>query len=449
MNSSNFIIIPKQIVTADSKNNIFRNTAIEIVDGKIERFIDLKKESVESYDNKIYHFPRLTLIPGFIQTHVHLCQTLFRGLADDLELLDWLKERIFPFENEHTKPSLAASAKLGIYELQLSGTTTVLDMGTINHHEVVFDMLIGSKMRAISGKCMMDLNDLYPKFKESTKDSLASSYELAKQYHNSENGKIKYGFAPRFVLSCSEELLKETYEMTKDFSGSIYHSHTSENKGEIEAVRKMHNMENIEYFNSIGVLHKNTVLAHGIHVSDFERSIIKETGTRIVHCPSANLKLGSGIANIPKYLDEGITISLGADGPPCNNNLSMFTEMRLAALIQKPVHGPTSMDAKTVFRLATIEGAKALGLENEIGSLEAGKKADMVLLDLEQPDQPLLDRDANIYSGIVYSASTKNVVHVMIEGKWVVKNKESLIFDKDAIYEAGRSELEKLLKRIC
>jgi len=448
MNSSNFIVIPKQIITADSNNNIFRNTAVEIIDGKIVRFINLAKESTENYDGKIYNFPRLTLIPGFIQTHVHLCQTLFRGLADDLELLDWLKERIFPFENEHTKSSLAASAKLGIYELQLGGTTTILDMGTINHHEVVFDILIKTKMRAVSGKCMVDLNELYPKFKESTKDSLTSSYELAKQYHNSENGKIKYGFAPRFVLSCSEELLKETYEMTKEFSGSIYHSHTSENKGEIEEVRKMHNMENIEYFNSIGVLHKNTVLAHGIHVSDSERSIIKETETRIVHCPSANLKLGSGIADIPKYLDENISISLGADGPPCNNTLSMFTEMRLAALIQKPVYGPTSMDAKTIFRLATIEGAKALGLENEIGSLEPGKKADMVLLDLEQPDQPLLDRDANLYSGIVYSANTKNVVHVIIEGEWVVKNNESLIFNKHEIYENGKSELKKLLNRI-
>ncbi|MCB0729991.1 MAG: amidohydrolase family protein, partial [Ignavibacteriae bacterium] len=161
---------------------------------------------------------------------------------------------------------------------------------------------------------------------------------------------------------------------------------------------------------------------------------------------SSNLKLGSGIANIPKYLKENISVSLGADGAPCNNNLSQFTEMRLASLIQKPIHGPTAMDSLTVFRLATIEGARALHLENEIGSIEIGKKADLVLLNFEKPNVTLIDE--NVYSSIIFSANSDNVENVMIEGKWVVKNGESLNYDEDELYRNSKLELEKLLKRV-
>ncbi|MCB9217981.1 MAG: amidohydrolase family protein [Ignavibacteriales bacterium] len=440
------IIIPKEIITVNENNEILRNHALEIENGVITNILDLEEYNIENFDGEILNFRNLTLIPGFVQTHVHLCQTLFRGLAEDMELLDWLQQKIFPYENSHNLASLKMSAQLGINELQKGGTTTLLDMGTIRHEEIIFEELKKSNMRAIAGKCMMDINELYPSFIESTKDSLDYTYNLAKEFHNSNNGMLKYGFAPRFVLSCSEELLTETKNMMKDFEGSIYHTHSSENKSEIEAVKKMHNMENIEYFNSIDILGEHTILAHGIHVNDNEINLLKNTNTRISHCPSSNLKLGSGIANIPKYLKENISVSLGADGAPCNNNLSQFTEMRLASLIQKPIHGPTAMDSLTVFRLATIEGARALHLENEIGSIEIGKKADLVLLNLEKPNVTLIDE--NVYSSIIFSANSDNVENVMIEGKWVVKNGESLNYDEDELYRNSKLELEKLLKRV-
>ncbi len=447
MSSQKILIVPKHVITANEKNEIYYDKAVEIIDGTISAFVNKDKIDYGNYDGEIYNVPELTLIPGFIQTHVHLCQTLFRGLADDLELLDWLQKRIFPYEMAHSFESLKISAQLGIHELQTSGTTTILDMGTINHQEAVFESLIESKMRAFSGKCMVDENELLPEFKESTEESLKSSYELAKKYHNVAGGKIKYAFAPRFVLSCSGKLLKETFNMLSDFPGSLFHSHTSENKDEVEEVRRRYNMENVEYFESLGVLSERTVLAHGIHVSESERKTLKRTETRIAHCPSANLKLGSGIANIPQYLEDGVSISLGADGPPCNNNLSMFKEMRLAALIQKPIHGSTSMDATTVFRLATIEGAKALHIDDLTGSIEVGKKADLVLLDLNKPNQSLLDEDKNLYSDIVYSAGKENVRDVMIEGEWVVRNGKSLVYDEHELVEQGRKELKELLER--
>lgn len=441
------LIIPKQIVTMNSGMEILRNHGVQINNGTIEKVCSLKGFEYEKYSGDVYVCNDLTLLPGFVQTHVHLCQSLFRGLADDMELLDWLQKRIFPYENSHDKKSLRLSAQLGINELIESGTTTILDMGTMNYQEVVFEEMISSGIRGFSGKCMVDENDLFPTFKESTKQSLSTSYELAKSFHNSADGRIQYGFAPRFALSCSEGLLKDTLKMMDDFSGSLYHTHSSENREEIEAVKRKYGKENIEFFDSIDVLSDRTVLAHCIHTNEKEIELLKETQTRVAHCPSSNLKLGSGIADIPNYLDRGIAVSLGADGAPCNNNLSMFTEMKLAALIQKPIHGATAMDAKTMVKMATIDGAKALHLENEVGSIEVGKKADMVLLNLGQASNALLNKNENIYSDIVYSSNNSSVNEVMINGKWVVKKNRSTIYIAEKLISDAKKELKKLLKR--
>lgn len=445
---AHYIIIPKQIITVNSKDEILLNHILEIKDDKIISIRKFNSEELKDPNAEIINAENLTLIPGFVQTHIHLCQTLFRGLADDLELLDWLQLKIFPYENAHNKNSLKVSAQLGIYELLKGGTTTILDMGTLRHQEIIFEELISSGIRTIAGKCMIDINDLFPSFVESTEHELKFTYELASSFHNKENGRIKYGFAPRFVLSCSENLLRETKEIMKDFPGSIYHTHSSENKNELEEVRKKFHKNNIEYFESIGVLDEHSVLAHCIHINENEIQIMKRNNSRISHCPSSNLKLGSGIANIPKYLKEGINVSLGADGAPCNNHLSIFNEMKLAALIQKPIYGPKVLNAKTIFKLATIEGAKALHLDNEIGSIEVGKKADIVLLDLEKPTLSLHDENEHIYSNIVYAASSENVHSVMIDGKWIVRNNQSLIYDEKELFNNGKMELKKLLNRI-
>lgn len=443
----NKIIIPKEIITVNSLMEIHRNSFVEIEAGRITRIDKLSNIDLADYDGEIFRFPKLTLLPGFVQTHIHLCQTLFRGLADDMLLLDWLQKRIFPYENNHNKDSLRISAQLGISELFMSGTTTLLDMGTMNHQEIVFEEMIKSGIRGFSGKCMIDENDLFPSFKESTEDSLSSTIDLAKSFHNSENGRINYGFAPRFVLSCSEGLMKETSNLVNDFEGSLYHTHSSENEGEIAAVRRKYGKENIEYFDSINVLSDKTVLAHAIHTNDIEVDLLKTSGTRVAHCPSSNLKLGSGIAQIPRYIDEGISVSIGADGAPCNNNLNMFTEMRLASLIQKPIHNPTVMDAKQMVRLVTIEGAKALHLSHEIGSIEVGKKADIQLLNLEKANHSMIDGDENLYSSIAYAADKSDVQSVMVEGKWVVQNGANLIYDESEMLLNGKTELKKLLAR--
>jgi len=441
------LIIPKRIVTADPKDSILKGYAVEILDNKISSLITTDKIETKKYD-EVYDAKNLTLIPGFIQTHVHLSQTLFRGLAEDLHLLEWLRLKIFPFENAHDESSLKIATQLSINELLLGGTTTLLDMGTLRYGEVVFKEMIDSGIRGFTGKCLMDVNDLYLEFKSSTEEEIKDIQNLAKNFHNSEEGRIKYSFSPRFVLSCTEGLLKEIKEIMKDYLGSIYHTHSSENVDEINEVRKRFQRENIEYFNSIGVLDDHTVLAHCVHTSANERKMLKEKDTRIAHCPSANMKLGSGIAPIPQYLKEGISVTLGADGAPCNNNLSIFNEMRLASLIQKPVHGTGAMGAKTIFRMATIEGAKALHLQDEVGSIEVGKKADLVLIDLDSHDNSYSDDDEKVYSDIVFSSSNQNIKDVMVDGQWLVKERESLIYDQKEIISKGKAELKKLLKRL-
>lgn len=444
------LIIAGTIITANPEDEILINHAVEIENGLIKKIAPAAE--FENFNGEILSYPGLVLAPGFVQTHIHLCQTLFRGYADDMELLDWLTKKIFPFENSHTKNSLRASVRLGLNDLIAGGTTTLMDMGTLRNQEVIFEELISSGIRAVAGNCMMDRNDLYPVFKETTDWNLKSTYERAKEFHNAGGGRIKFGFAPRFVLSCSEKLLKETKVMMKDFDGSLFHTHSSENKNEIEAVKKNTGKENIEYFDSIDILDSHTVLAHCIHLNNNEVNLLKKNSARVSHCPSSNLKLGSGIADIPRYLDEGIQVSLGADGAPCNNSLSIFNEMRLAALIQKPVHGPTSMDAKTVYRLATIEGAKALHLDKEIGSIEIGKKADLILLDLEKSDQPIqIEADdpggQKIYSSIVYSAGKDSVRTVLVDGEILFDGGESKLYDSAELIKKGRTELHEILKK--
>jgi 5-methylthioadenosine/S-adenosylhomocysteine deaminase len=439
------ILVPDKIITADKQDNILTHHAVEIAEGKIRRIFPFVKEEVSS--EEITYLNDMVMIPGFIQTHVHLCQTLFRGLADDLQLIDWLQYRIFPYENAHSKSSLRASVRLGIYELFRTGTTTIMDMGTLRHQEVIFEELISSGIRAFAGKCMMDRNILFPEFKSSTEDELKYTKELAGEYHD-KTDLIKYGFAPRFVITCSEALLKETSEMMKDYGGSLFHTHASENKNECSTVREMFGCDNVEYFDRIGVLGEQTVLAHCVHLNENEKDILAKNNVSVAHCPSSNLKLGSGFAPIPELMKRGIKVSLGADGAPCNNNLSMFNEMRLASLIHKPVYGSDTMDARTIFRMATIGGAEALGISAETGSIEEGKNADIVLMDMNRYSNTFSGENDSLYSDIVYSSASEQVKYVMINGNWVVEDGKFNRFEEGKLISDGRNELKDLMRRI-
>jgi 5-methylthioadenosine/S-adenosylhomocysteine deaminase len=420
------------------------NKDIVIEDGVIIDICDAKMMKHDNHD--LLDFSDYIATPSFIQTHVHLCQTLFRGLADNMELLDWLKKYIFPLEYFHDDKSMSASAKIGICELIRTGTTTIMDMGTIYHENVIIDEVEKSGMRAFLGKAMMDINDLYPKLKETTKDSLESSYKLAKEIANKKNTKINYAFTPRFILSCTDKLLLDAYEIHKEFK-SLYHIHASENRGEMEAVYQRTRKRNIEAFYDMGLLGETSCFAHCIWLDENEIDMIAKTNSKVLHCPSSNFKLKSGMADTPKYLNKGICVSLGSDGAPCNNNLSQLVEMRQAAFVQR-IKSPIFIPATTTFEIATINGAKTLHKENEIGSIEIGKKADILFWDLDKVWNPLIKEDIeSLLSAIVYSSSAENINSVMIDGKFVIKNRENLLYDETELFRNGKHELKKSIER--
>lgn len=387
-----------------------------------------------------------TVIPGFIQTHIHLCQALFRGKADDLELMDWLRERIWPLEAAHDKDSVYVSAMLGAGELMAGGSTTIVDMETVHHTNAAFEAIEKSGIRALSGKVMMDKGEEVPAgLQEKTEASVQESVDLLEKWNGRDNGRIRYAFAPRFVISCTEQLLVQVRDLAHQYNVFV-HTHASENRGEIAIVERDTGMRNIVYLDHIGLAGKHLILAHCIWLTEEEKEIIRQRGVHVSHCPGSNLKLASGIAAVPQMTGMGINMGLGADGAPCNNNLDMFNEMRLAALIHKPANGPTAMNARQVFRMATIEGAKAVGMEKEIGSLEPGKKADLAILDLNHFHcRPSFGTDP--ISQIVYSAISTDVETTIIDGKIVMENRIMKTMDKDLVLRDAETAIKRLMKR--
>ncbi|MCP4444535.1 MAG: 5'-deoxyadenosine deaminase [Myxococcales bacterium] len=386
------------------------------------------------------------VMPGLVQSHVHMCQTLARGRADNMELLDWLHKVVWPYEGALTRADLEVSANLSCLELLSSGTTAILDMGTVHHTDTLFEAAQASGLRATIGKAMMDEEDpaIPPGLQESTKESLEESQRLCKQWHGRCADRLRYGYAPRFVLSCTDELMQESVRLAREV-GARLHTHTSENRSEIAEVKRRKGVDNLSFLHKLGFSGEDVCLAHCVWLSEAERTLLSETGTHVLHCPSSNMKLASGYAEIPELLDAGIKVSLGADGAPCNNTLDAFVEMRLAALLHKPRVGPKAMPASMVLRLATRGGAAALGLEDRIGSLEVGKRADVIALDVTSAHcVPMSDP----YSTVVYSAQSSDVKHVIVDGKVLIRDKEVLTIDKARTLRDAQVHADRVFARL-
>ena len=374
----------------------------------------------------------LIIFPGFIQPHIHLCQTLFRNMADDMELLDWLSKRIWPLEAAHNEESIYLSAQLGIQELLASGTTCILDMATVHHTHSVLEAVRDSGIRANVGKCLMDHPDTSPAYlREDMDTALKEAQDIFEQWHGTENDRIRVSYAPRFVVSCTEPLLLAVRDLA-EAQGAIIHTHSSENEKEVELVRSLVGQENAAYLHHLGLMSPRLVLAHCIWLNESEQALIKDSGTHVVHCPSSNLKLASGFARVPEMLADGINVALAADGAPCNNQLNALAEMRLAALIHKPGRGPEVMPATQVLDMITINGAKALGWQDQIGSVEVGKQADLVAVDLSQASN-FLPFEAtewpsyqHIASALVYSTQPTQIKWTMVQGELVCLDGQAL-----------------------
>lgn len=430
------------ILTMDEKLSKFKGN-IAITDTRIEK---ISKSEIEGTFDKVIDAEGKIAMPGFVQPHIHLCQTLFRGTADDMELLDWLKYRIWPLEGAHDEESIYYSAMLGISELIKGGTTSIVDMETVHYTDNAIKAIYDSGLRAITGKVMMDYGTEVPaSLMERKEDSIAESVKLLKKWHKADDGRIEYAFTPRFVVSCSEELLLEVSKLSKEYGVKV-HTHASENRGEIAFVQQDRNMRNINYLKKVGLLNENLILAHCIWLDDEEVELISKSNAKVVHCPSSNLKLSSGIAKIPELLERGVNVGIASDGAPCSNNLDAFMEMKLSSLIQKVTIGPKAMECKQVLYLATMGGAKVMGKEKEIGSIEEGKKADIIILDLNRVhNAPSFNE--NEESQIVFSGKTENVITTIINGKVVMEDRKLLNFDEESITRNCNRSIENVWNR--
>src|SRR6186713_434738 len=361
------------------------NDALDIVQGSVSvrdgRIAAVGPEPAEKH-HTVIDAAGAYLLPGFIQTHIHLCQTLFRGYADDMPLLEWLRRRVWPMEAAHTPSTLRASARLAASELLLGGTTTALTMETVHDTDVVFEALDEMGLRAVVGKCMMDSDREVPRrLQEKTRASIDESVALRKRWDGKAGGRLHAAFAPRFAVSCSRELLEAVAHLSTQ-ERTIVHTHASENRDEVEVVRQLSGgFSNIEYLADTGLATPHLCAAHCVWVTDAEQDLLAERDVKVLHCPGSNLKLGSGIAPIAEMRRRGISVSLGADGAACNNRLDMFEEMRLAATLQAVRRHPGALTARDAVWMATREGARALGMTAEIGSIEPGKRADLILID--------------------------------------------------------------------
>ena len=424
------------------------NDRLEIVDGAVGvrdgRIESVGREPDTKYD-RVINAGGAYVLPGFVQTHVHLCQTLFRSYADDMPLLDWLRRRVWPLEAAHTPGTLRTATRLAAAELLLSGTTTALTMETVHDTDVVFETLAEIGLRATVGKCMMDSDGEVPaRLREKTKASIEESVALRNRWDGAAEGRLRAAFAPRFAVSCTRELLEAVGTLSAA-DGVVVHTHAAENRDEIEIVRKLSaGRSNLEYLADVGLASERLCAAHCVWVTEAEQELMAARGVRVMHCPGSNLKLGSGIAPVTEMRKRGISVSLGADGAACNNHLDMFDEMRLAAALQAVKSGPGALPARDVLWMATREGARALGLAHEIGSLEAGKRADLILVDR---DRAHLAPDADPWSTLVYAARGTDVRLTMVDGEALVEDGKLVRMDALEIAAEARAAAGLLARR--
>lgn len=368
--------------------------------------------------------------PGFVQTHVHLCQTAFSGLAEDLDVMSWLDQWIWPLEQRLDASSLASSARLGVAEMLLTGTTSFLSMETARHTDSAFEAAADLGARATIGKAIMDREEPGTALLgESTAEAWSDLLRLVHTWHGRDGGRIRAAVSPRSPSAATPQMWADSLELATR-TDLVVHTHVNENRGQSETVAGINGGRDIHYLNRLGALTRRAVLAHCVWLDDDEVSLLAETATTVAHCPSANLKLGSGIADVPRLLASGVNVGLGIDGAACNNALDARQEMRLAAMLHRYRGNPAAVTSSEAFAMATRNGARALGYGGLIGSVQPGMKADIAVFDAPQFVDGTGERalDHLVFSGSALRARTVLVGgRVVVDGFDLVYGDSSLI----------------------
>jgi 5-methylthioadenosine/S-adenosylhomocysteine deaminase len=421
------------IITMDAQRRILERGSVAIAGDKITA---VGKDVEERADTVIDAHGKVVL-PGLINAHTHLSMTLLRGVADDIPLMKWLETKIWPIEKNLTAQDCYLGALLGCLEMIKSGTTCFADQYFFV--EDVARAVEEAGLRAMLSYGIIELGD--QKRRES---ELHAGEKLIKTCHGAAGGRILTMFGPHASYTCSPECLMQVKELAKKYKVGI-HTHISETQDEVDKIRKKYGKRPVEHLDSIGFLGPEVLAAHCVWLTKQEIDTIQRQGVKPVHNPVSNMKTASGVAPVPEMLAAGIPVALGTDGAASNNSLDMFNEMKFAALLSK-VHklDPTTLPARVVLEMATINGAIALGLQDEIGSLEVGKKADIVMVDMKKPH---LVPQHNVISHLVYSATGGDVDTVIVDGKILMQKREVLSLDEDRVLKETRKAADDLLAR--
>ncbi len=409
------------IPNVEKKDILIDNNKIE----KIEKDIDKEIEVDERINAK-----NMLVMPGLINTHTHLAMSIFRGYKTDKKLMDWLENAIFPVEDKLKPEDIYWNSYLSCLEMIKSGTTTCNDMyfGMNKTVEAIRD----TGLRAVIAWCIKD---------DSIKDKVEKTREYAKIYNSDSDGKIKIYVSADAPHTCNPDTIKLCVDLAKELNTGL-HIHLAETIDEETKIKSRYNKRSTEYLNDLDVFDVPVVLAHGIYVSDSDIEILKKIRGGISHNPISNCKLSSGICDVVKLRKNGINIGLGTDGIGSTTTMDMFEEMKTAAYLQKVnTMEPSSISAYDILKMATIEGAKVLGLENEIGTLEPGKKADLIFI---KTDKLHMCPATDVCANLVYSSNGADVESVMIDGKVIMQNRKMINLDEKQVMK----QVKKIAKRL-
>ena len=442
------------IITVDSKRRIIRDGAVAIEDGKIiavGKREELDKDFKE-HSEKVIDASRKIVMPGLIDLHVHMAQAMIRGMAQYVRLIPWLKDYVWPLQGNYTKEDGKTSALLCMIEIIKSGTTTFLEVGLSGRYGVegIAEALEKIGMRGVLGRHVMDTpgyateeNIIHPGLVETKEEGMKEVLHMYQRWHG-KHGRIFVWFAPRTPGAVSVETYREIVAKAKELGIGIT-MHLAEVREDVEYFKKNFGMRPVEFVKWIGMVGSNVVLAHVVWVNDEEIGILAKTGTHVAHNPSCNMKLGSGLTPVAKMLRAGVNVGLGCDGGPSNDNYDMIEEMKIAALGQSLINmDPAVITAEKIIEMATVNGAKALSLEGEIGSIEVGKKADIILVDYWKPHLiPMF----NPITHLVYAAQGQDVDTVIIDGKVIMEHRKILTVDEEKILEEAEKRGFNVIRR--
>lgn len=440
---SQILIKNGYVISMNKNREIFKNGSVLIEDDKIKA-VGKVEHSLVNADAEIYDAQGKIILPGLVNTHVHLSQQLGRGVADDVVLLTWLRERVWPYESSFNYEDSLISSTACCVELIKTGVTTFLEAGG-QYVDAMAEAVEKCGLRACLSKSTMDEGEGLPKaWQKTTQEELDFQEELFKKYNDTADGRIKIWFGLRTIFNNSDELIKGTKTLADKYNTGI-HMHVLEVKEEMDYTRATRGETTVEHMNRLGALGPNLVAAHTVWLTEREIDLFRLYDVKVSHNPGAAMKVVLGFAKIPEMLEKGITVSIGTDGAPSNNRMDMMRDMYLTSLIHKGrTLNPKTVSAEQVLEMATINGARCALMEKEIGSLEVGKKADLIILN---PDTihslPVIDPVANI----VYAMSSENVESNMCNGKWLMKNREILFLDEKDLLEKVKIQNKKVMDK--